>query len=128
MLSFNSDFINIDIVGRWKVEDNGALGFMTFDSEGYASMEFEGKKMGGKNFLYEGKKAKMTYSLNTEKNPVKIDVIVTSENNEILRTMYGIIVFKDENNMKLAASFDSPERPTEFNDDNTINLTRILKD
>ena len=125
MLSFNSDSIKIDIVGRWTGEDQGVVGFMIFDSEGYASMEFSGKVMGGKSFLMNGENAKMTYTFNSDKDPAELDMIVSNEDGKIIRAIYCIAEFKNKNNMKLAASFGSPTRPAEFTEKNTMNLTRI---
>ena len=49
-----------NIVGRWKGSDKKSVGYLIFQEDGYAFLEENGKKIGGKNFVENGKKATMT--------------------------------------------------------------------
>ena len=113
-------------VGKWSGEDKGKFGSLLFEKEGYATFEMEGKKMGGREFIVGGKKTKMTYSVNSNTEPIQIDFIMTSlENKEVLKRLLGIAKFKDNNTMKLAMAFGQKEkRPTTFNSENSMVLRR----
>ena len=50
-------------VGRWKGEDKGDMGFLELTSDGYATFEFEGQKMGGKSYVSDGVELAMTYKI-----------------------------------------------------------------
>jgi uncharacterized protein (TIGR03067 family) len=123
LLSFNSDLNSVDLIGKWTGEDKGQIGFITFDKEGYAIFEIEGQIIGGKEFVMNGKKGKMTYELNLKKKPIEIDLTITKLESNEQKKILCIAEFVDENNMILAMTFDS-ERPTEFNDENSIKLKR----
>ncbi|CAM3979089.1 hypothetical protein FLAN108750_02930 [Flavobacterium antarcticum] len=128
LLSFNSDsnavnITAIDLIGKWTGEDKGEIGFITFDKEGYASFEIQGQIIGGKEFVMNGKKGKMTYEFNLEKKPIEIDMTITKLEFNEQKKILCIAEFEDENTMIFALTFDS-ERPTEFNDENSIKLKR----
>lgn len=124
LLSFKSDLNSFELIGKWTGEDKGKIGFITFDKEGYSTFEIEGQIIGGKEFVLNGKKGKMTYEVNSEKNPIEIDLIITKLETNEQKKILCIAEFEDENNMIFAMTFDS-ERPTEFNEDNSIKLQRI---
>jgi uncharacterized protein (TIGR03067 family) len=123
LFSFNSELKPIDLIGKWTGEDEGQIGFITFDQEGYATFEIQGQVIGGKEFVMNGKKGKMTYEFNLNKNPIEIDLTITKLESNEQKKILCIAEFKDENNMIFASKFDS-ERPTEFNDENSIKLKR----
>jgi len=122
-LSFNSSLDSFNLIGKWTGEDKGEIGFITFDKEGYATFEIEGQVIGGKEFLMNGKKGEMTYELNLDKNPIEIDLTITKLESKEQKKILCIAEFKDENNMIFAMTFNS-QRPTEFNNENSINLRR----
>ena len=122
-LSFNSDFNSINLIGKWTGEDKGEIGFITFDKEGYSTFEIEGQIIGGKEFVMNGKKGKMTYEINSDKKPIEIDLIITKLESNEQKKILCIAEFEDENNMIFAMTFGS-ERPTEFNEGNSIALKR----
>jgi hypothetical protein len=124
LLSFNSNFNPDYLIGKWIEEDKGEIGFITFDKEGYVSFEIDGQVIGGKEFVLDGKKGKMTYEVNVEKEPIEIDFTVTKIESNESKKMLCIAKFEDENNMILTTIFSS-ERPTEFNKKNSIKLKRI---
>ena len=51
------DGVAFNIVGRWKGSDKKSVGYLIFQEDGYAFLEENGKKIGGKNFVENGKKA-----------------------------------------------------------------------
>ena len=119
----NSTSQKEDFIGKWKGEDQGEIGFISFDTEGYAAFEIEGQLMGGKEFYMNGQKGKMTYTINTKTSPIEVDFIltkvITSESKKIL----GIAEFLDKDTMNFNMSFDAT-RPSEFGE-NAITLKRV---
>ena len=110
-------------VGKWIGDDKYQIGPINFDSEGYAFFEIEGQIFGGKEFVLEGEKGKMTYEINTETNPIQVDLIITKlEHGEQIKLLC-IAEFIDDDNMKFAVSFEG-QRPTEFDSENSIVLKR----
>lgn len=125
LLSFNTIDLEKNIVGKWKGEDEkNQIGLINFDKEGYASFEIDGRVMGGKEFDANGEKGSMTYSVNYDANPITIDVTMTLMASKTERQMLFIAEFKDDDTLVLASNFN-PERPTEFNADNSITLHRV---
>ncbi|WP_411768562.1 hypothetical protein [Winogradskyella sp. A3E31] len=125
LLSFNSNQSEISIIGKWQgVDEARELGYMIFDNDGYATIEIEGVVYGGKEFEINGKTGSMTYSINSDIEPVQIDLIMTIMDSINQMNMLFIAKFKDKNTMILASNFNS-ERPFEFNSDNSITLIRI---
>lgn len=125
LLSFNSIEKENNIVGKWKgVNLKNKIGYITFDEDGYASFEVDGKLMGGKNFDVKGKKASMTYSINFDTNPFEIDIKLSSPESTIQKSMLLIAQFKAKDTLILASNFNEI-RPTEFNKDNSITLNRV---
>ena len=66
-----------NIVGRWKGSDKKSVGFIVFQADGYAYFEENGKKIGGKNFEENGKRASMTYKFKEMGKMMHIDIDVT---------------------------------------------------
>lgn len=126
LLAFKLDNEVKDFVGKWTGEDNGQVGSIVFDEEGYASIEVGGEILGGKNFELNGKKGSMRYEINTKVKPIEVDFVVTIIETGEVKKMLGIAEFKDKNNMIFALGFTGV-RPTEFNDNNAINLKREIK-
>lgn len=124
LMSFHSIDTEISIIGKWKGEDKGDIGFVSFDDEGYVIFETGGQTMGGKEFIMSGTKAKMTYKLNRETKPMELDLIITMLESNESRSMYGIVEFENEDKMHLAVGFGGTTRPTEFDDINSIYFFR----
>ena len=112
-----------DFIGKWTGEDQGEIGFIIFDDEGYASFEVEGQILGGKEFFMNGKKGKMTYTINYETNPIEVDFTMTKIESGESKIILGIAEFTDEDTMTFDMTFDT-ERPSEFGD-NSITLKRV---
>lgn len=68
----------------------------------------------------------MTYEANLEKNPIEIDLLLTKLDSTDQKKILCIAKLEDKNNMVLAMMFDAySDRPTEFNDSNSIKLKRV---
>ena len=124
LTSFNSINQTIDFVGKWAGDENGEIGFIIFDKEGYASFEIEGMVLGGKEFEMNGEKGKMTYKINVDANPIEVDFTLTKLEIGEQKKMLCIAKFIDENSMQFAMSFDA-ERPISFDGDSSITLKRV---
>jgi len=110
-------------VGKWIGEDQNEIGYLIFDSEGYAAFEINGQVMGGKEFIIKGKKGKMTYTVNYNTTPIEIDLKVTKIESGESQSILAIAEFTDKDIMNFNLSFDNV-RPTEF-DKNSIILKRV---
>lgn len=110
-------------IGEWIGEDNKEVGYLNFDSEGYAFFKIEGEIFGGKEFIFDGKKGKMTYEINSKTNPIQVDLIVTKLESGEQKKLLCIAEFIDNDTMKFALSFEE-KRPTEFDSYNSIIFKR----
>jgi hypothetical protein len=110
-------------IGEWIGEDNKEVGYLNFDSEGYAFFKIEGEILGGKEFIFDGKKGKMTYEINSKTNPIQVDLIVTKLESGEQKKLLCIAEFIDNDTMKFALSFEE-KRPTEFDSYNSIIFKR----
>ncbi|THV59963.1 hypothetical protein EZV76_05225 [Flagellimonas alvinocaridis] len=110
-------------VGKWIGEDKKEIGYLNFDSEGYAFFEIQGQVFGGKEFIFDGKKGKMTYEINSDTNPIEVDLIVTKLESGEQKKLLCIAQFIDNDTMKFAISFEE-KRATEFDTENSIIFKR----
>jgi hypothetical protein len=108
-----------EFIGKWIGEDEKDIGYLNFDSEGYAYFEVQGQIMGGKEFVRNGKKGNMTYVINSETNPIQVDLIVTMLESGKQKKLLCIAKFIDNNTMEFAINFEE-KRPIEFDSDNSI--------
>lgn len=123
LLSLTVEKENTKFIGKWIGEDKKDIGYLNFDSEGYAYFEIQGQIMGGKEFVMNGKKGKMTYEINSETNPIQIDFIVTVLESGEQKSLLCIANFIDNDTMEFAINFEE-KRPTEFNSENSIIFKR----
>lgn len=122
--SFTTRDTKIDIVGKWIGEENGDVGYFLFDEEGYATLETQGQIIGGKEFLMNGKKCSMSYTVNYDAEPIEIDFTLNILETKSEKKMLFIAKAIDNNTLKLASSFNHV-RPKEFNEINSIILKRV---
>lgn len=122
-LLFNTTTQKEDFVGKWIGDDQGEVGYIVFDNEGYAAFEVNGQVMGGKEFYMKGQKGKMTYTINYEASPIEVDFTLTKVQSGESKKILGIAEFTDKDIMNFNISFDA-ERPSEF-DENSITLKRV---
>ncbi|MBF4983775.1 hypothetical protein FNJ87_05315 [Nonlabens mediterrranea] len=102
-------------VGRWKGEAKSNIGFLELTSDGYAVLEFNGSKMGGKSYYHDGKELAMTYQIDDKQSPVAIDLIRIdkSDDTEVGR-LKGILETKSKDQLHIALGFGREDRPTDY--------------
>lgn len=122
LTAFDINKTTEDFIGRWKGEDKGDIGYIIFDKEGYATFKMGNQVIGGKEFVLNGEKGKMTYKINTTLNPIQIDFTVTKFDSKEVKTLLGIAEFIDNDRFKLALGFGF-QRPEDFSK-NTIIFNR----
>lgn len=115
---------SFDIVGRWKGSDKKSIGFIVFQADGYAYFEENGKKMGGKNFVENGKRANMTYKFVQTGKTMNIDFIVKIEGEKMSHSLLGIAEKIDANTFKMQIGFNNV-RPKTFDKNETVVFTRV---
>ena len=99
------------LVGTWAEDKRTAPSFV-FDNDGYAKVVIDGVLKGGKEFMYNGHKASMTYRANFDINPHEINIeLLTPATNE-KETLKGIFTVVDDNTIKL--SYTTDNRPNQF--------------
>ncbi|MEM6722023.1 MAG: hypothetical protein AAF611_22030 [Bacteroidota bacterium] len=108
-----------DHVGKWKGKDKGDIGFLTLSGDGYATFEFGGQILGGKNYNHQGKSASMKYTVNDGTSPKGIDfIIIDNRSKKELGRLKGIIKMNSRNEMQMALRFGGGVgRPTDFSED-----------
>ena len=117
--------IDIDIIGEWKSEDKSGVGYVIFDDEGYANFNFEDFKLGGKEFVRNGKKFSLSYTLDYSTNPIHLDLTFRNiETNKEMK-MLGIVKPVSVNEILYARGNGNSKRPTNFRGIETIRLNRI---
>ncbi len=105
-------------VGKWKGEDKGDIGYMTFTEDNYASFNFNGKIMGGKSYTQNGIKASMKYSIDNNSVPNKIDFIISNNTTKKeMGRLKGIIKMISDDKIELSMGFGKKERPKNFETD-----------
>ena len=99
------------LVGTWAEDKRTAPSFI-FDNQGYAKVVIDGVLKGGKEFMYNGHKASITYKANLNVNPHQVDIeLLTPDTNE-KETLKGIFTVVDDNTIKL--SYTTDNRPNQF--------------
>ena len=124
LMAFNTIQTKEGFVGRWAGEDTKKVGFLTFDAEGYATFEIDGQVMGGKEFVVNGEKGKMVYSINTTVVPIEIDLTLTKLESGEQKTMLCIAKFENKDTLLFAMDMNDV-RPVNFDGDQIITLTRV---
>ncbi|NMH86543.1 hypothetical protein [Flavivirga algicola] len=110
-------------IGKWKGEDNGDIGYIIFDKEGYATFEIQGKTFGGKEFVLKEEKGSLTYKIDDSKDPIQVDFIITKLATGEEKRLLCIANFLDTDTMEFAINYKN-NRPTEFDTENSIILKR----
>ncbi len=123
LMSFTTESDHEKFIGKWIGEDKGEIGYINFDNEGYAFFEMQGRIFGGKEFIFDGKKGKMTYEVNSKTNPIQLDFVITKLEDGEQKRLLCIVEFSDNNTMKMALNFND-DRPIVFDQKNSITLKR----
>jgi len=115
--------IDFDIIGEWKSEDQSGSGFVIFDNEGFANFNFENIKMGGKEFIKNGKRYSLSYIIDYSTSPINLDLTFRNVETNKEMKMLGIVKAMSVNEILYARG--NSERPTNFRGNETIELSRI---
>ncbi|WP_397363469.1 hypothetical protein [Olleya sp. R77988] len=126
LFSFSPTQNKYNLIGKWIGEDKNDSFIVIFENDGYAEFQMNGEILGGKEFVMNGKKGKMTYTINYETSPIELDFKVTLLETGESRNLYGIAKFIDKNSIQLSIEYNSI-RPTEFNNENSSILMRSDK-
>jgi hypothetical protein len=112
------------LVGKWRGEDGGEVGFITFDKKGYVTFSIRNQEIGGKEYLSDGVVYDMTYDTDETTEPYKIDfVIITHEDQLEIARMPGIYRFSDHQTLIINMKFDGSERPETFDETSDDQIT-----
>ncbi|MEP2937126.1 MAG: hypothetical protein ABJM06_01945 [Gilvibacter sp.] len=115
------------IIGTWEGDDGDQIGSIIFDNDGYCTFVVGNQVMGGKEFESDGKKGKMEYVIDESTTPIAITLTITkfatADEAESTSSMYGLIEFIDDDNIKMALG-NPEQKVTEFTPNNSIALTR----
>jgi len=123
LLGLNAQTENNSFVGRWMGNDETEIGYIIFDDEGYAHLEARGQVLGGDEFVINGRKGSMTYSIDHETAPIQIDLTITDLESGKEMSLLCIANFLDNDSMQFAIGFEGG-RPSDFDTDNSIVLNR----
>ncbi len=124
-------FINIpeqefSIVGTWEGIDDEEVGYFIFQEDGYAFIQRNGEKFGGKDFDIEGKKGSMYYEIDYSKDPMEIDIVMEFSDNSAQKRLLFIVKKITNDKIHMAVGF-SGERPTTFKENEELIFTRVQK-
>ncbi len=118
---------DFDINGKWIGNDRDQnIGYFQFNTDGFAVLGIQGKKMGGENFLYNGIEASLKYKIDFEKEPVKLVLFLTrNDNKEVIKKLHFIVKIINHNEIKIAINNeDLTQEPSEFTPKNTLHFKR----
>jgi hypothetical protein len=119
------------LTGQWKGEDNGEVGIISFEKEGYVSFTINNEKVGGKGYQAEGVVFDMFYETDESVTPHHMDFVIKMvEGGVEIARMLGIYQFADDNTLIINMKFDGSPRPTTWdeNSDDQIQLTRMTEE
>ena len=124
LLSMTIENDKAKFVGEWIGDDGKEFGYLNFDSEGYAYFKFRGQIFGGKEFVFDGQKGKMTYEINDQTNPIQVDLTITKLETGEQKKLLCIAEFIDNDTMKFALTYEKI-RPTDFDSKNAFVIKRV---
>lgn len=73
----NEDKSELEIIGKWKSEDETGFGCFTFEKDSSAIVETEDRILGGENFEQNGMKFSLEYKIVYETKPIELDLTFT---------------------------------------------------
>lgn len=130
-LSFTTTTLSAQsLIGKWKGEDGGEVGIITFDKEGYVAFTVNGESIGGKAYKVEGMVFDMVYEIDDTVTPHTMDFVISMDGSELeVSRMEGIYRFDDDKTLVINMKFDGSGRPEAFDDssDDQIRLTKTKK-
>jgi hypothetical protein len=112
------------LVGKWRGEDGGEVGFITFNQKGYVTFSIRDQEIGGKEYLSDGVVYDMKYETDETREPYTIDfVIMTHEDRIEIARMPGIFKLVDKETLVINMKFDGTERPEFFDETSDDQIT-----
>ena len=120
----NYEIDEFSLIGKWKGEADNEVGYIVFQEDGYAYLEFQGQIIGGKEFVIKGEKGSMYYEVDYDKTPITVDLIVKKIESGKTKKLLFIAQIVSENQIKMQLDF-SGVRPTEFDDANSLIFNRV---
>lgn len=103
-LSFSHKNIEeYNFIGKWEGIDKGIAGCIIFEKDGTASIKIGDNILGGKDYYINGKKATITYIIDTSTKPINIDFIMHSEGYEVPGKLSFIAEIIDDNSFKIVS-------------------------
>lgn len=111
-------------IGKWKGEDKQGIGYLQFDSAGYAQLQIYGELIGGESFKMQDEDYSLSYFVNENLTPIGVDFVLTNIETREERSLRMIAEFFGNDSLKLGSDFNEV-RPMAFTDENAIILTRV---
>jgi uncharacterized protein (TIGR03067 family) len=113
------------LVGKWEGETKAAKGTFIFDKEGYVVFTINGATKGGKLFESSpGVHLSLFYQIDNKAKPHNIDFVLMKADGSLeLTRMIGIYEFLNKKTLILNMDFKGKTRPTQFNDEDTNQIT-----
>lgn len=112
-----------ELIGTWEGNDEGVIGQMTFDKDGFVYVTIDDETIGGPSYNIDGTDVSVSYILDTLKSPYWLDIIVTLKSDHSqYELMLGIVEFsQDYTEMKICLDFgEGTGRPKFFIPDDTM--------
>ncbi len=127
LLGYSTGLAQNKHLGLWKGIDQGEVGYINFDSTGFAYFVIDEDTVGGESFTMNEQEAYMKYEVNYSKSLKTLDFIIyLKSNDQELGRLLGIFKFDEKDRLILCVSFKAKERPGDFKEEeNTIVLEKI---
>ena len=112
------------LVGKWRGEDGGEVGFITFEQKGYVTFSIQGQEIGGKEYLSDGIVYDMIFETNESREPYLIDFVIRTNKDQLeIARMPGIYKFVDKETLVINMKFDGSARPEAFDETSDDQIT-----
>lgn len=112
------------IVGKWEWDSYDSSGNFVFHENGFVKIESENEKIGGEEFVRNGKKFSLEYRVNYEETPNTLDLIYTELKSDSQLFMPGIIDIVENDIVLFARGSDGIRPKSIANSDDKITLYR----
>lgn len=110
-------------IGLWKGVDQGEVGYVSLDENGYAFFVVDQDTLGGEQSIMNGEEVMMKYELNETDEPKELDFVVYLISNEQeVKRLRGIYQVYNQDRMTLCVNFESGERPNNMDEGDCIEL------
>jgi len=113
------------LVGLWHGEDQGEIGYLKFEPDGYAFFIIDGDTLGGRSFHMEGMEGSMTYNVNEKDTPKSINFDTKLKNLQEPKRLSGIIKFTENGELMLSIDFGGGTNLKSFIEEDTVILEKV---